>query len=117
MGSVTKKNIERPQKVQNLSGRNVTGARKFEHITRYSKDLYSLPVAVQLEVRDIIMTYKSLNGLILRNIFTTASEIYEENTRNKEKLQVPLCRTTTAHRYRAGGGAGGNLPFPPKIFG
>ena len=53
---------------------------------------------MQLEVRDIIMTYKSLNGLTLRNVFTTRSEIYEGNTRNKEKLHVPLCRTTTAHR-------------------
>ena len=100
---VTKKNIERLQKVQNFAVRIVTGARKFEHITPYLKDLNWLPVAMQLEVRDIIMTYKSLNGLTLRNVFTTRSEIYEGNTRNKDKLHVPLCRTTTAQpsfKYR-----------------
>ena len=94
---VTKKNIERLQRLQNFA---VTGARKFEHITPYLKDLYWLPVAMQLEVRDIIMTYKSLNGLTLRNAFTTRSDIYEGNTRNKDKRRVPLCRTTTAHRDR-----------------
>lgn len=54
----TKKNIEKLQKVQNFALRIVTGARKFEHITPYLKDLYWLPVAVQLEVRYIFMTYK-----------------------------------------------------------
>ena len=115
MGGVTKKNIERLQKVQNFAGRIVTGARKFEQFTPYLKDLYWLPVAVQLEVRDITMTYKSLNGLILRNVFTTTSEIYEGNTRNTEELLVLLCRTTTAHRHRAGGGAGQNLAFPSNF--
>ena len=94
----TKKNIERLQKVQNFAARIVTGTRKFEHITPYLKDLRWLPVAMQLEVRDTIMTYKSLNGLTLRNFFTTRSEIYEGNTRNKDKLHVPLCRTTTGQR-------------------
>ena len=55
---VTKKNIERRAKVHNFALRIVNGARKFEHITPYLKDLYWLPVAVQLEVRYIFMTYK-----------------------------------------------------------
>ena len=71
---------------------------------------------MQLDVRDIIMTYKSLNDLTLRNVFTTRSDIYEGNTRNKDKLQVPLCRRRTAHRDRAGGGAGGDSAFPPQTF-
>ena len=58
---VTKKNIERLQKVQNFAVRIVTGARKFGHITPYLKDLNWLPVAMQLEVRGIIMTYTSGN--------------------------------------------------------
>ena len=95
---VTKKNIERLQKVQNFAVRIVTGTHKFEHITPYLKDLRWLPLAMQLEVRDTIMTYKSLNGLTLRNFLTTRSEIYEGNTRNKDKLHVPLYRTTTAER-------------------
>ena len=63
---LTKKNIKRLQKVQNFAVRIVTDAHKFEYFTPYLIDLYWLPVAIRLEVRDIIMTYKSLNGLNLR---------------------------------------------------
>ena len=45
-----------------------------------------------LEARDIIMTCKSLSGLTLQNILTTRLEIYNENTRNKDKLHVPFSR-------------------------
>ena len=94
----TKKNIERLQKVQNFAARIVTGRHNLEHITPYLKDLPRLPVAMQLEVRDTIMTYKTRNGLTLRNFFMTSSEIYEGNTRNKDKPHLPLYRTTTAQR-------------------
>ena len=46
---VTKKNNEDA----NFAMRIVTGAREFEHITPYLKDLHWFPVAMQLEVRDI----------------------------------------------------------------
>ena len=67
---------------------------------------------MQLEVRDTIITFKNLNGLTLGHFFTTRSEIYEGNTRNKDKLHVPLYRTTTAQRsfkYR-GTSLWNNLP-------
>ena len=108
---VTKKYIARLQEVQNLIS---CADRKFEHITPYLKDLYWLPVAMQLQVRDIIMTYKSLNGFTLRNVFTTRSEIYEGNTRNKDKLQVPLCRTATVNRDHVGMGV--EELCPPPLF-
>lgn len=63
------------KEVQNFAVQIVTGARKFEHFTPYLKDLYWLPVAIHLELRDIIMTYKSLNGLNLRNVFKPRSDI------------------------------------------
>ena len=83
---VTKKNIERLRKVQNFAVRIVTDARKFEHITPYLKDLCWLQVAMQLEVRDVIMTYKSLDDLTLRNVLTTRSVIYKGNTRNNDTV-------------------------------
>ena len=63
---MTKKNTKRLQKVQNFAVRIVTDAHKLEHFTLYLIDLYWVPVAIRLEVRDIIMTYKSLDGLNLR---------------------------------------------------
>ena len=66
MSRCDQENIKRLQKVKNFAVRIVTDAHKFEHFTPYLIDLYWLPVAIRLEVRDIIMTYKSLNGLNLR---------------------------------------------------
>ena len=43
--------------------RIVTGARKYEHITPMLKELHWLPVAKQLEVRDILMAFKCIKGL------------------------------------------------------
>ena len=93
--------------MQNFALRIVTDARKFEYITPYLKDLLWLPLAMQLEVRNVIMTYKSLNDLTLRNVLTTRSEIYERHTRNNDKLQVPPCSTQHDNRTqgpRRGGG-------------
>ena len=105
--STTKKNIARLQKVQNFSARIVTGAGKYEHITPMSKELHWLPVAKQLEVRDILMAFKCIKGLVppsLCNKFSTRSQVHTRNTRNKDKLHLPSFRSTTGQRsfsYRA----------------
>ena len=41
----------------------MTGARKYEHITLMLKELHWLPVATQLEVRDILMAFKCIKEL------------------------------------------------------
>lgn len=56
LAGATKKGIERLQKLQNFAVRIVTGERKFDDITPYLKDLHWVPGAMQLEVRNIIMT-------------------------------------------------------------
>ena len=105
--STTKKNIARLQKVQNFAARIVTGARKYEHITPMLKELHWLPVAKQLEVRDILMAFKCIKGLAppsLCNKFSTRSQVRTRNTRNKDKLHIPTFRSATAQRpfpYRA----------------
>ena len=79
--STTKKNVARLQKVQNFAARIVTGAGKYEHITPMSKELHWLPVAKQLEVRDILRAdvskyrpevYKSEKSTILKKIHKVA---------------------------------------------
>ena len=96
--STTKKNIARLQKVQNFAARIVTGARKYEHITPMLKELHWLPVAKQLEVRDILMAFKCIKGLAppsLCNKFSTRSQVHTRNTRNKDKLHMPSFRSAT----------------------
>ena len=105
--STTKKNIARLQKVQNFAARIVTGTRKYEHITPMLKELHWLPVAKQLEVRDILMAFKCIKGLAppsLCNKFSTRRQMHTRNTRNKDKLHIPSFRSATGQRsfsYRA----------------
>jgi len=85
--STTKKNIARLQKVQ--------------------EELHWLPVAKQLEVRDILMAFKCIKGLAppsLCNKFTTRSQVHSRNTRKNDKLIIPFFRSATGQRsflYRA----------------
>ena len=71
--------------------RIVTGARKYEHIKPMLKELDWLPVAKQLEVRDLLLAFKCIKGLAppsLCNKFSTRSQVHTRNTRNKDKLQI-----------------------------
>ena len=85
----------------------MTGARKYEHITLMLKELHWLPVATQLEVRDILMAFKCIKGVAppsLCNKFSTRSQVQTRNTRNKDKLHIPSFRSATVQRsfsYRA----------------
>ena len=55
----------------------------------------------QLEVRDFTMVFKCLNGLAppyLCQKFKTRSEVHNCNTRNRDRLHIPLCRTAAGQR-------------------
>ena len=99
--NTTKKNIELLQTVQNFAARIVSGTRKFDHVTPILKQLQWLPVIKQLEVRDATMVFKCLNGLAppyLCQKFKTRSEVHNCNTRNRDRLHIPLCRTAAGQR-------------------
>ena len=99
--NTTKKNIELLQTVQNFAARIVSGTRKFDHVTPILKQLQWLPIVKQLEVRDAIMVFKCLNGLAppyLCQKFKTRSEVHNCNTRNRDRLHIPLCRTAAGQR-------------------
>ena len=99
--NTTKKNIELLQTVQNFAARIVSGTRKFDHVTPILKQLQWLPIVKQLEVRDATMVFKCLNGLAppyLCQKFKTRSEVHNCNTRNRDRLHIPLCRTAAGQR-------------------
>ena len=94
--NTTKKNIELLQTVQNFSARIVSGTSKFDHVTPILKQLQWLPIIKQLAVRDAAMVFKCLNGLAppyLCQKFKTRSEVHNCNTRKRDRLHIPLCRT------------------------
>ena len=99
--NTTKKNIELLQTVQNLAARIVSGTRKFDHVTPILKQSQWLSIIKQLAVRDVTMVFKCLSGLAppyLCQKFKPDRKCTNCNTRNKDRLHIPLCRTATGQR-------------------
>ena len=99
--NTTKKNIELLQSVQTFAARIVSGTRKFDHVTPILNQLQWLPVIKQLAVRDATMVFKCLNGIVppyLCEKLKTRSEVHNCNTRNRDRLHIPLCRTAAGQR-------------------
>lgn len=100
-------NIKKLQGVQNFAGRIITNTRKYEHITPALRDLGWLHVKEHLLYRDSIMSFKCMNGLApsyLCDLFCKRKVIHDFNTRNRDSLQTPLCKTKSGQRsfhYRA----------------
>ena len=97
----SKCNIDKLQLVQNFAGRILSGKRKFDHITPTMKQLKLLPVSDLLYIREATMMYKIRNNLAphyLTELFHTRSEVHRYNTRNKDSLSLPKCRTSLAQQ-------------------
>ena len=95
------KNIELLQSVQNFAARIISGTRKFDHVTPILKQLQRLPIIKHLAVRDATTVLKCLNGIAppyLCQKFKTRSEVHNCNTRNRDCLHMPLCRTAAGKR-------------------
>ena len=75
--------------------------RKQVTATPILKQLQWLPIVKQLEVRDATVVFKCLNGLAPPyrcQKFKTRSEVHNCNTRNRDRLHIPLCRTAAGQR-------------------
>ena len=89
------------QTVQKFAAQIVSGTRKFDHVTPILKQLQWLPIIKQLAVRDATMVFKCWNGLAppyLCQKFKTRSEVRNCNTRNRDRLHIPLCRMAAGQR-------------------
>ena len=79
----------------------VTNTNKFDHITPVLRELQWPSVKRQLEVRDVTLLYKIINGLApayLANKIRKRSDLHNYSTKHKDQLHSPFCRTTTAQR-------------------
>jgi len=106
-GGTSKKNLTKLQNVLNFAARIVTSTRKFDHIQPVLKELEWLTVEATIKLRDAVMMFKCMNNLApnyLCDKFIARSNVHSRNTRNKNKLNIPLCKTATGQRsflYRA----------------
>ena len=104
----SKQNLQKLQLVQNFAARGLTDTKKFDHISPVLRELGWPSIKDQLLVRDTTQVYKIVNGLTsfyLSSKLRKQSDVHHCNTRKRENLNLPLCRTVTAQRsfyYRAG---------------
>ena len=100
--NTSKKNISKPQKVQNFAGRIITGKRKFDHITPVLRELRWLPVTSFLKYIFGDVTFKFVKGLapsyLICNRFKTRACIHVCNTRYKNNLNIPAYKSASGQR-------------------
>ncbi len=93
--------------MQNFAARVITGIRKYDHVTPILQQLAWLPVECMLKFRDAVMTFKCVKGLAppyLCGKFEMRSKTHSVNTRNMDKLDIPLYNSASGQRtfhYRA----------------
>ena len=96
-----------PQLVQNFAARVLTDTKNLNHISPILRELGWPSIKDQLLVRDTTQVYKIVNGLAplyLSSKLSKRSDAHNYNTRKRDSLNLPLCRTVTAQRsfyYRA----------------
>ena len=92
-------NIHKLQLGQNFAARVLTNTRKFDHISPVLQELGWSSIKHLLLVRDVTQLYKIVNGLApsyLNSYINKRTGIHNYNTRFRENLDVPLCRTAAA---------------------
>ena len=97
----SKDNVHKLQLLQNFAARILTNTKKFDHISPILNELGWLTIEELLDLCDVIMIYKCINGLAptyLSSKLYKRSDTHAYNTRLKEHLSLPLCRTSIAQR-------------------
>ena len=93
--------IHKLQLVQNFAARVLTNTSKFDHFAPALRELGWSSIKHLLLVRDVTQLYKIVNGLApsyLNSYINKRTGIHSYNTRFRENLDVPMCRTATAQR-------------------
>jgi len=101
LGGISMKNVLELQSVQNFATCIIPSARKYDHIQLILRDLHWLNVESTIKYRDRIMAFKCMNGYApeyLCHQFISQSKIHSWNTRNKDNLAIPLCKTAAGQK-------------------
>jgi hypothetical protein len=99
--ATTKQNIQKLQLVQNFAACVLTNTNKFDHISPILQQLGWSSIEKQLLLRHATQMYKIINAfapLYLSTRLRKRQEVHRYNTRHKDHLNAPTCRTATARR-------------------
>ena len=89
-------NLQKLQLVQNFAACVLRDAKKFDHISPVLWELRWPSIKDQLFIRDTTQVYKIVNSLALLYLISklsTRSDVHNYNTRKRDNLNLPLCRT------------------------
>ena len=89
------------QLVQTFAARVLTDTKKFNHISPVLRELGWASIKDQLLVRDNNQVHKIVNSpapLYLSSKLSRRSDVHHYNSRKRDSLNLPLCRTVTAQR-------------------
>ena len=95
------KSVLKLQSVQNSAARIITSTRIYDHIKPILRDLNCLNVESTIKYRDGLMAFKCMNGYAAEYLcdqFILGSKIHSRNTRNKDELVIPLCKTAAGQK-------------------
>ena len=95
-------NIRKLQGVQNFAAYIVSRTRKFDHVSPALKNLRWVPLKSHLYLRDAILAFKSMTGLVpycLRSNLISRGNISGRETRSSTQLNIPLFKTESGQRY------------------
>ena len=93
--STSKKNVRKPQLVQNYACKIIAGLRKYHHVSEVLKSFKWLNVRDKLLFNDLVMVYKCLKNLTpgyLHGRFQYRAKTHQRVTRQNNDLTLPQYR-------------------------
>lgn len=95
---ISKRLLDRLQRIQNTGARIVTRTRRTQHITPVLKELHWLPVGYRIQFKILVLTWRALHDMAppyIKDLLTLHIPARSLRSENKMMLKVPKSRTVT----------------------
>jgi len=83
--------FRRLQSVQNAAARVIAGTSRCDHITPVLRQLHWLPVRQRVEVKLVVLVYKSLHGLTAQHLTDDCQLVANSGRRRLRSADVDTC--------------------------
>ena len=94
---LTRKSIRKLQMIQNAAARVLTDTRKVDHITPVLRSFHWLPVDQRIDLKILLLVFKSLNGLGPKYIDDLLHHYEASSLRSSGSGLLSVPRITTKH--------------------
>ena len=104
LAGITKRNLDRLQKVQNASARFIYGQRRWRGTTKLRKQLHFLPIAERIEFKVCVLVFQCINGLA-PDYLSDLLKKREKKVHSLRKDDDNLLLETAHSKYKSSEGA------------